>query len=185
MDRELPSPWKEKMELHLEQCSVCREKIQGYSRLHELLTENKSREQTAAENISDEPESIEAAKNRVWQKLQTKKQSRRHYNLWQRKLSIPLPAAAAAAIILALLTALWVRGGQTLQPIENNDRANIILAAEEEMPVFSATDLNSVLQYLGSDGTEILIMRLPESRSFLRSGDPAIIRAADYSRRYP
>ena len=44
------------------------------------------------------------------------------------------------------------------------------------------TDLNGVLQYLGNDDSpDIMIIRLPESRSFMSSGEPAIIRAADYS----
>jgi len=68
-----------------------------------------------------------------------------------------------------------------------DEKSNFILAAEEEIPeiIPAATDLNGVLQYLGADGSDIIILRLPESRNFSRSGDPAIIRAADYSRRHP
>jgi hypothetical protein len=68
-----------------------------------------------------------------------------------------------------------------------DERVNFILAAEEEIPgiIPAATDLNGVLKYLGADGSDIIILRLPENRNFSRSGDPAIIRAADYSRRRP
>jgi hypothetical protein len=52
--------------------------------------------------------------------------------------------------------------------------------------IVPTTNLNEVLQYLGNrDPGDILIIRLPESRSFTSSGEPAIIKAADYSRRKP
>jgi hypothetical protein len=42
--------------------------------------------------------------------------------------------------------------------------------------------MNGLLQLLGTDGSDVLILKLPENRNFARSGEPAIIRAADYSR---
>jgi hypothetical protein len=46
--------------------------------------------------------------------------------------------------------------------------------------------MESVLQYLGSNDTgDILILRLPESRNFASYGEPAIIKAADYTRYAP
>jgi len=40
--------------------------------------------------------------------------------------------------------------------------------------------MSGVLQYLAPGGGNIIILQLPESTNFFRSGDPAIIRAADY-----
>ncbi|MCL2243496.1 MAG: zf-HC2 domain-containing protein [Treponema sp.] len=191
MDNELPSPWKEKLESHLESCSGCREKLEGFKRLHgKLLLDGP---------LASDPV-IEAAKNKTWQNLQSgaglrneklnRNLSRPKSDIWRRRLSIPLPAAAAAAVILILLAALWVRrapdnsNGFASQPQEPAARENFIVAAEDDMPgIIPAMDFNSVLQYLGSDGSEIIILRLPESKNFLRSGEPAIIRAADYTRR--
>jgi hypothetical protein len=43
--------------------------------------------------------------------------------------------------------------------------------------------MENVLQYLSSrDNGEIIILRLPESRNFVNYGEPAIIKAADYTR---
>jgi hypothetical protein len=92
-----------------------------------------------------------------------------------------LPAAAAAAVILVILAALLLRS----QPVEPDEKVNMILASEEALPGIIPADMNSVLQYLGSDGADIIILRLPESRSFISSGEPAIIKAADYPRRHP
>ena len=134
-----------------------------------------------------EREMMEAAKNRVWQNLQNIRPEQRfrpHTDIWRRRVSIPLPAAAAAAIVLAVLAALWIRGGQ-IRSIEPASHMNMVLASEEDMPGIIPADMNGVLQYLSSDGSDILILRLPESRNFFSSGEPAIINAADYSRRRP
>jgi hypothetical protein len=109
-------------------------------------------------------------------------------SIWNYRLSIPLPAvAAAAAIILTIAALMYIRGGNP-QPSDSAARSNFILASEEEeLPsiIPAAQDMNGLLQLLGSDGTDVMIIRLPESRNFARSGEPAIIRAADYSRRQP
>jgi anti-sigma factor RsiW len=191
IDGELPSPWKEKMETHLAGCSGCREKLENFRRLFEKNTSvlqageglpiglPKGRELMEAE--------IEAAKERVWRNIQSMRRFQPRAGLWQRRLSIPLPAAAAAAVVIALLAALWLRGGFAVQSSEQGARANFILAAEEEeIPgIVPIADMNGVLQYLGSDGSDIIILRLPESKNFFRSGEPAIIKAADYTRRQP
>lgn len=188
LDGELPSPWKEKMEAHLAQCSVCKEKLDNFRRLFKNdvpeLSGDALKERTLSEYVPAEQELIEAAKARVWQNLEEKRRFQRH-NLWQRRLSIPLPAAAAAAVILAVLAVLWLRVGAVNQTPESAARAGFMLAAEEEIPGIPAADMNGVLQYLGSDGVDILILRLPESRNFLRSGEPEVIRPANYTGRRP
>jgi len=131
---------------------------------------------------------MEAAKDRVWRKMEFGRRFNSRSRLWQRRLSIPLPAAAAAAaVIIAILAAVWIRGGLPNLSPNPVSIANIILASEEEeMPgIIPAADMNGVLQYLGSDGTDIIVLRLPESRNFNRSGEPTIVKAADYSRRRP
>jgi hypothetical protein len=68
---------------------------------------------------------------------------------------------------------------------ENGMNMRVFLS-EEELPlpsIMPAADMSSVIQYLGYDGADIIILRLPESRSFAAFGEPAIIKAADYSRR--
>ena len=199
IDGELPSPWKEKMESHFSQCSVCREKLENLQRLQELLKKDTTERRTiAGKNAADaegsesvsaehETEFMEEARTRVWQKLESRRRFKSGTGLWRRRLSIPLPAAAAAAVIIALLTALWVRDGR----VKNNGFAqqpqepvNFILAAEDEFPgIIPTADISGVLQYLTSDGKDVIILRLPESRNFSRTGEPAIIRAADYPRR--
>jgi anti-sigma factor RsiW len=208
MDGELPSPWKEKMETHLAECSECKERLKNFTHIQELFRKETGLEQfyaekaeTSAEFVLSEHELMEKAKERIWQKLESSHRispirlvhdniRSSSYNIWKSKISIPIPAAAAAAVIIALLSVFGFRGSSNngnnviaYQPVEPVERANFVLAAEEEMPGIVPTgDLNSVLQYLGVDRSEIIILQLPESRSFSRSGEPAIIRSADYRR---
>jgi len=193
VDGELPSPWKEKMESHFSQCSVCAEKLKNLERLRELFKKDTSARRTiveknAADSNKNEIEFMEEAKARIWQKLESKRRFKRSAGLWQRRLSIPLPAAAAAAVIIALLTMLLYRDGR----VNNNnsiaqqpqDSYNFILAAEDDFPgIIPTADISGVLQYLNQEGTDVIILTLPESRNFSRTGEPEILRAADYQRR--
>jgi hypothetical protein len=204
VDGELPSPWREKLENHMMECSSCKEKLESFQQMQGLF---KLDNQVNENAVTLEDAFIQEAKERVWQKLETqtsrnfrsdrifgqRSQSSRNYNIWKQKLSIPIPAAAAAAIIIALVTILFVRGnpagnnnGFANIPVEfYDDRSpNLILAAEEQIPgIIPTSDINSVLQYLGIDNPEIIIINLPETRNFSRYGEPAIIRAADHTGR--
>jgi len=203
-DGELPSPWKEKMESHLAECSACKEKYKNFKSLQELFQKSTHNERTFVERTSghipeeqrSEQELMEEAKEKVWKRLQSRRRPvQRFYsnNVWQRKISVPLPAAAAAAIIIALMAAVWMRGGSANNnsgfasiPVENTGKTSFTISAEEEIPsIIPTADLKSVLQYLGGDHGDIIILQLPESSNFLRSGEPAMIRAADYVRGQP
>jgi hypothetical protein len=172
LDGELPSPWKEKIESHLEHCPECYAKLARYRMLHE--------------SAADGDAAMQAAKERVWQNLSSAKpvvikMPARSFagGVWRSKVSIPLPAAAA--LIIAILAMFFLaRPAQ-----QTNENPGMILASEEILPeVIPVSDMKGVLQYLGGlDGGEIIILHLPESRSFFSSGEPAIINAADYTRR--
>jgi hypothetical protein len=169
VDQELPSPWKEKLEAHLAECSDCRERLAGYRRAF------------PGPGFAVE----EAAKERVWLNVArfgvgTPVRPRAE-KWWTRSISLPLPvaAAAAAAILVFALAVLTLR-----KPAVEPDTA---VAAGMELDVqgiVPVSDMNGVIQYLGGEDTaDIVIIRLPESRRFMSSGEPAIIKAADYVRR--
>ncbi|MCL2809278.1 MAG: zf-HC2 domain-containing protein [Treponema sp.] len=197
LDGELPSPWKEKLESHLNECAACKEKLNGFKQIFNKSSSIKSSSINVSAELSakDELEMIEAAKDRVWQNLQSRRRFQprsvnsniRRMNasgFMQKRLSIPIPAAAAAALVIMLMTALWLRGGQSndgIAFIEPLDRVNFILP-EDEMQVLPVADISSVLQYLSSDGSDIIILRLPENKDFQRTGEPVIVRSADYTR---
>jgi len=93
---------------------------------------------------------------------------------------VPVPAAAAAALAIAVIAALV---GGPLLSLGDKDQAIARLSSEvqDAIPI---SDMSGVLSYLESqdNATDIVIIRLPDSRSFIPSGEPALVRAADYIR---
>jgi hypothetical protein len=173
-DGELPSPWKEKMEAHLETCAGCRKRLEEY------------RSFSSAAGIIGEDE-IVAAKDRVWLRLTAPAPVKSGGNrglfqesLWNRSVTLPLPAAAAIFIVIAFFAILTL-SGQRVAVFSGTPP----VASAIDMDVHGiapVSDMNGVLQYLSSqDASEFMIIKLPESRSFSRFGEPALLKAADYS----
>ena len=179
-DGEMDSPWKEKMEAHIEGCADCARQLDAYKKISLSLA-------PAEDEFPDE------AQRRVLQKLEASGHYSGYGNrpvwrrppVWKRRVSIPIPAAAAVVFMLIALSFLWIRSPGRLQ---KTDALNMAITAQTEIlpggviPI-SGLGMENVLQYLGgSDAGDIIIFRLPESKNFASYGEPAIIKAADYSR---
>lgn len=172
IDQELPSPWKEKLEAHLSQCPTCSDRASRYRAFSNAL-----RQQSAGDT--------EDAKARVWKALHRTVGSAPATIPFpsrpRRGVNIPIPVAVAAVLVVAI-TAAFVGG--PLLSLRNQDQTMARIGTE--VPgVIPVSDMASVLQYLEAQNssTEIVIIRLPETRSFISSGEPALVRAADYTRR--
>ena len=177
-DGELPSPWKEKMESHIAGCPACAQRLDAYRRVS----------LGKAATTAGEGAGLEEAQKRVWQKLEqrmgAKPRTVRWGAVWRRNVSIPLPAAAAVFVLLVALAFLLV-----LRVTSTEEISGMTFASDAELDapgIIPVSDMEDMLQYLGSrDNGEIIILRLPESRNFVNYGEPAIIKAADYSRTVP
>jgi hypothetical protein len=167
-DGELPSPWKEKLESHVTGCPSCTERLAEFGRLRHSI---------CAQPMDGH---VMAAQDKVWQQLGLDKGPARRSaritplaGMWRRSVAIPVPAAAAAALLFVALALFLI-----LRPPSMDMTPAMAFETPGIIPV---SDMEDVLQYLGSrDSSEVLIIRLPESRSFDSYGEPAIIRAADY-----
>jgi hypothetical protein len=173
-DGELPSPWKEKLETHLEICAECRNRLEKYRGFF-------SASGTIGEDL------IEAAKERVWLRLAAPpalkpaagKNFSPGWGLWNRNVTVPLPAAAAVFIIIAFFAILALKPQGAGVPDLSPMASVIDMDVHGIAPV---SDMNGVLQYLSNpDTADFVIIRLPESRSFSSFGEPALLKAADYS----
>jgi len=168
-DNELDSPWKEKLENHLENCPSCRE----YLALYRL-----TRQQFAESAVPER--SLEQAFERVWEKLEfgvkpnvTAKPRRR---FWTGSITIPVPIAAAAGLVMAVALAALLVLRQPTEVVEPQ------LAEIEMNEMFPVADMASFFQYLGNDNSsDMVIIHLP-STTFKNAGEPQMLRAADYSR---
>jgi hypothetical protein len=189
LDGELPSPWKEKMEAHLASCPGCRGLVESWRGISRDL------------RLEDDPDRGE----RVWERLKVRIDAAgapgrgpagtrilRLPELCRRRVSLPLPAAAAlgaaAAAFVFILSSMWLRPSRqnaapSASPFASLETAGIDMELRD---IPSVVDGTGLLQYLeSSDSSEIVIIRLPESRSFRSAGEPKIIRAADYSPGWP
>ena len=185
------------MEAHLETCEECRAALARYGKIGECFR--------------DLPEkTVEAARDRVWEKLSARgfpevhapermptKQIVPIRQVLYRRVTLPLPAVAAAALVVVAFFALvGIRGLKSPSP-QNAVTAvmpdyipNIPVAMPDYMQLFGddqgfpSQDMAGVLQYLSSqDYGDFMVIRLPESKTFSRIGEPALINAADYPRR--
>jgi len=176
LDKEMDSPWKEKMESHIAGCANCARQLAAYKEI----------------SLSLDPagdELLKEAQQRVLQKLETRGLYSGYGDrpawgpppVWKRRVSIPIPAAAAAVVFMVIaLASLWI-----IRSPGKTDATNMAITAETEIipDILPVSGMENVLQYLGGNDTgEIIILRLPESRKFASYGEPAIIKAADYSR---
>ncbi|GHV84859.1 hypothetical protein AGMMS50230_04670 [Spirochaetia bacterium] len=164
-DGELDSPWKEKCEKHLEACPSCRKHLESYRLTRQRLFA-----------VSPDLGKMEDSMNRVWEKTSfAAEKPRWAARFWIRSVTIPLPAAAAAGIIMALALAALI----TLRPVKTTDPQLAGLEVQDMIPV---SDMANLFQYLGSENSpDMVIIRLPDT-TFKNAGEPQMLRAADYSR---
>jgi hypothetical protein len=169
-DGEMPSPWKEKMEAHIAGCPQCARHLEAYKSVSLAFT-------------GEGKPGTESVRERIWQKLEERAAYHplRSRVVWRRRISVPLPAAAAAVVLFLVLALLAV-----LRITDAAEPSGITFASEAELDtpgIIPVSNMEDVLQYLGGrDNGDIIILHLPESRSFVNYGEPAMIKAADYSR---
>jgi anti-sigma factor RsiW len=161
-DNELASPWKEKLEEHVNGCPECAARLEAYKKNHELLP---GARQSA----------LRAAKERIREKVAPLADTRpRARGFWGGSVTVPFPAAAAAGIILVSAFALLLVFRPVNTPVSQ--------LAGVGMEVRAISDMSSLLEYLDSDNSaDMVIIRLPET-TFTSYGEPRMLRAADYSR---
>ncbi|MHB9295695.1 hypothetical protein PilKf_01442 [Pillotina sp. SPG140] len=167
-DEELPSPWKEKIESHLNSCPVCSTYLNQIRHCSILL-------RTVCPDFAP-------AQERIWQTLSTCP-THKKLPLWRRTVSIPLPIVAAAALTIVFCATFLVQQLLTAPAPKGPEMALGGTAFDVES-IISFSEKTGVLQYLENQEEEnVVILRLPESQSFSRYGVPTIIKASDYTRR--
>jgi hypothetical protein len=161
------------MEAHLALCPECRAVLAAYRRV--------------GTELGPPEENLTAARERVWAKLaEAGVDSSGLYRagrkrIWNRSVTLPLPAAAAAAALVIGVFLVLLGTGEKARPLPPEPVAAIGL---DDRGIVPMQDMNGVINLLSSqDNGDFMIIRLPESRNFSRSGEPALINASDYPRR--
>jgi hypothetical protein len=192
-DGELPETWKKKMEMHLETCPECRNHLDSYQKASGALNGS-----TATDDDGNYTAIMEAAKNRVWQRLDNENIT---YKFVQPGFLSHIPTiftaavagAAAAAAIIFMTLLITPKQNDTTGLAAGNTPAdgfrNVAVSNDYELDVpeiVPASNMQELLNYLeNDDSSNIVIIKLPERKKFNRYGEPALINAADYTRWRP
>jgi len=102
--------------------------------------------------------------------------------LWRRRITLPLPAAAGAALaIVALGIALIATAGH--DPLSWMSIRRAPTGATELIVAAPVEDLEQLLRTLDrSTQAQELVIQLPADSRLIMEGEPQLMRAADYSR---
>ena len=161
IDNELEGKVKEMVQNHINECKKCSLEVESFNSLHSLLYDELSLGR------------IKDAEERVWQKISpVLKTKPKKPSIWHRRISIPVPAMAAAVLIFvsAVLSLYFI----SFKGINNNYdpkftfSESIIFEKEEDFRLFE------------TDHVLDLDLSLPETTVFMISGTPKLIREVDY-----
>ncbi|HTX74019.1 MAG TPA: zf-HC2 domain-containing protein [Rectinemataceae bacterium] len=184
-DGEVPEPWNGRLARHLASCRSCRSAVERFQALSDGLR--------AAADLPRGPEEaailarIGAGLERALESRDRSAAFRPGSGIWRRRIMLPLPAAAAAIIVVAAvlvlsfvgLSFLGQRGAATMASAAGS--GTLQATATAEMPAISAqpTNMDELLRYLDSkNGQVTLTIRLPNGANFERVGAPVLQVAA-------
>ncbi len=173
VDGEVPSPWSEALERHIRGCDACMHEVAMLRRTHDLF----------ATDVASMDGAAARAGARVEDRLRLQPPRSIHGDrLWARRFAVPLPAAAAAAILMAALSFALVQSGH-----RNADLRVAVQKAIEATPVStsaSGAGIESILDYLSKQNAAVNVnITLPAGTYAGSTGEPFIVREADYQPR--
>lgn len=177
VDGEVPSPWKERLQAHLEVCPSCSARAKVYQGLSDALGLEEAEEAALAR--------IEA---RLGSRLAPRLDSPAGEGqapaghpgspLWRRGLVVPLPLAAVAALAIVFLL------GLTATSLMGRSRPSVqSLAATELVPqAASQGSMEALVHYLEAQNAQVnLTIQLPSGATFSSSGKPVVMKAEEAS----
>jgi len=167
VDGEVPSPWRDTIERHIDACASCAETAASMRRTRDLFASDASRIDA------------EAARLRVEQRLgfASARLSARPASFWTRRYAVPVPVAAAAALVLALLGLALADSGR-----RNAELRMAVQRAFEATPVAtSGMGIESIIDYISKQNAAVNInITLPSDAFGGAAGEPFIVREAEY-----
>lgn len=174
LDGEIDVPWRERLGRHLEGCAACREYLVSLERLGDRLR--------AEPEPPGEP-SWERLRHELAERARPA--SRVRLSLWSRRVSLPLPLAAGAGLVLVclavglLFSALSLRSSVPRMSIKK-----LPYGATEVEVAAPIEDLEKLLKSLNQPAfSDEIIFTLPEDSRFIMAGEPRMLRAEEISRR--
>lgn len=162
-DGEIPEPWQSRIKVHLEECENCRNQYKAFQHLSYAL--------------EGDPPDLEASQERVWTRLAfTQGRRNQPIPIWRRRVAVPAPLLAAAAVVIVLGVGFFVGIGRNASPEA--------VTPEVWTVQFENHDLEELAELLKSRDDQVQVfIELPDASLIGSQGEPQLIRAADYRRR--
>ena len=167
LDGEVAVRWAGEIERHLAECGICRTQLQRLTEVKEML----SRAEAPDHSLP---------KQRVWTRIQLDQQEPgyRPAPFMRRRVSVPLPLAAAMVTVLLVM-------GFALAFF--SARANVATMRITKEPsgtteVLLQTSIKEIQQILGSLESQSaqfggrVVIPLPEDAAFIMTGEPILTR---------
>jgi anti-sigma factor RsiW len=184
VDGEVPSPWRERLEEHFASCSDCAALLTSYSGLGERLRADSVEEPAAeAAAVARGRSRLDALLAGRPELLSPARRPSRLFDpsVWRRSVSLPLPLALAAALLVLFLggaaSVLAFKpsvGRVAIQTVASSEIAPPPMGAQQAQPA----SMDELLRYLSSgDGQVTLTINLPTGTTFGSAGKPVIMRA--------
>lgn len=174
VDDEVPSPWKERMELHLTKCPRCAGKVAQMESLRSSL---------AGLETPDESQALARAKERIAAALDIDAVSKRHASptpadrvrqLWSRRVTLPVPFLAAGLVALVFFA------GIALGVFNPATRDSQTLASTSKVLAAHATTLENLVQYLESqNSSQAVTIKMPSEAVFNQPGNPVLVTTSE------
>jgi anti-sigma factor RsiW len=169
IDGEVPSPWRETIERHIGSCDSCSEAAASVRRVRALFSSD----------VGAMAASEAASKARVEDRLSfaALRATSRPSSFWSGRFAVPFPAAAAAALVLALLGVALVGTGR-----RNAELRMAVQRAYDATPVAaSGMGIEAVIDFISKQNSAVNInITLPANAYGGSAGEPFIVREADY-----
>jgi anti-sigma factor RsiW len=181
VDGEVPSPWRERIAEHLASCPSCASAAEGYAALGRAIR---------ADVPAGEAQALSRVRDRLEARLAAMDESAGgsvvpfRPALWKRSVRLPLPIAAAAALV-----ALAAGGAATVLAFGQRGQGIAVAASQQAIatpaiasPTSQPSSMDELLRYLDAHDAQVTItMNLPTGTRFDDSGEPVIIRASQES----
>jgi anti-sigma factor RsiW len=174
LDGEVPSPWRERLEEHIASCADCAALAASYAALSQRLRAEAEPQETAA--LSRGRARLDALLAEMPPpSLRPAPRLSAARAALGRSISLPLPFAAAAALLVILL------GGATallaLRP-ERGYPMQAVASGELNPQLAKPASMDELLRFINSsDGQVQLTINLPSGTNFGSAGKPVIMRS--------
>lgn len=165
-DGEIDLPWAKKIEEHLSECPKCKQKVKDFYTVRDFLR-------------SYREEELYGPMERIWQKISSSKRDIKYNSVWNKKVSIPFPAATAAACFVVIFGVLSIfsfvkvlKNDFGVMKITRNSYGITEVQVEGSMQ-----NIEDILASLEKTSfTDEVTINIPQESQFSIVGEPAYLK---------